>query len=57
MLKKLNTHLHTFMMVFWILMIPVTLIWLKDSVLWIAMMSLYANIESSASAREAKKGN
>jgi hypothetical protein len=36
-------------------MVPVTLIWLKGSVLWIALMSLYANIEASASAREAKK--
>jgi hypothetical protein len=44
-------------MIFWMVMIPVTLIWLKDSVLWIAMMSLYANIEASASAREAKKSN
>lgn len=42
-------------MVFWILMIPVTLIWLKESVLWVAMMSLYANIESSAAAQAAEK--
>ncbi len=36
-------------------MIPVTLLWLKDSILWVAMMSLYANIEASAAAEEAKK--
>jgi hypothetical protein len=42
-------------MYFWIAMIPVTLIWLKESVLWVALMSLYANIEASASAREARK--
>ena len=36
-------------------MIPVTLIWLKESVLWVALMSLYANIESSAAAHEAQK--
>jgi hypothetical protein len=36
-------------------MVPVTLIWLKNSVLWIAIMSLYANVEASAAAREAKK--
>lgn len=53
MLKKLKESRHTFLMFFWIAMIPVTLIWLKESVLWIAMMSLYANIESSAAAREA----
>jgi hypothetical protein len=36
-------------------MIPVTLVWLKDSVLWVALMSLYANIESSAAAQAASK--
>lgn len=35
-------------------MIPVTLFWLKESVLWVALMSLYANIESSAAARAAE---
>jgi hypothetical protein len=54
-LAHLKKHIHTYLMWFWILMIPVTLIWLKDSVLWVALMSLYANIESSAAAREAKK--
>lgn len=38
-------------------MVPITLVWLKDSILWVALMSLYANIEASAAAREAKKGN
>jgi hypothetical protein len=42
-------------MFFWILMIPVTIIWLKESVLWVALMSLYANIEASAAANEAAK--
>lgn len=37
-------------------MIPVTLIWLKESVLWVALMSLYANIESAAAANEAQNG-
>jgi hypothetical protein len=55
LLKTIHKHNHTILMWFWILMIPVTLLWLKDSVLWIAIMSLYANIEASASAREAKR--
>ncbi len=46
---------HTVLMWFWIAMIPVTIIWLKESVLWVAIMSLYANIESSAAAKEASK--
>jgi hypothetical protein len=47
---------HKYLMWFWIAMIPVTVFWLKESVLWVAMMSLYANIESSAAAREAQSG-
>jgi hypothetical protein len=40
----------------WILLTPVTVIWLKDSILWVAMMSLYANVETALGAHEAKKG-
>ena len=36
--------------------IPTLLFW-KDSVLWVALMSIYANAEASFSANEAKKGN
>jgi hypothetical protein len=54
-LKKIKDNRHKFLMWFWIAMIPVTLIWLKESVLWVALMSLYANIESSAAANEAAK--
>ncbi len=46
---------HTVLMWFWVAMIPITIIWLKESVLWVAIMSLYANIESSAAAKEASK--
>lgn len=52
-----SNEIHTYLMIFWMLMIPVTLIWLKDSLLWVAIMSLYANIEASAAAREARKTN
>jgi hypothetical protein len=57
MKEYVEKHIHTWLMWFWIAMIPVTLIWLKDSVLWVALMSLYANIESSVAAREAKRNN
>ena len=56
-MERIKKNYHTYLMFFWIAMVPVTLIWLKDSVLWIALMSLYANIESSAAARESKKNN
>lgn len=54
LIKKIIKNRHTFLMWFWIAMIPVTLIWLKESVLWVALMSLYANIESSAAAKAAE---
>jgi hypothetical protein len=57
MLNKIKKDYHTYLMYFWILMIIPTLLWWKESVLWVALMSLYANIEASASAREAKKTN
>jgi hypothetical protein len=41
---------------FWIIMAPVTILWLKDSILWIAMMSLYANVETALGAHEARRG-
>lgn len=60
MLKKLKETLkedyHTYLLVFWVIMIIPTVLWWKESILWVAIMSLYANIEASASAREARKG-
>jgi len=53
--KKIQKHKHKYLKWFWVAMIPVTLIWLKDSVLWVALMSLYSNIEASAAAEEASK--
>lgn len=54
-MRNLLKNRHKYLMWFWVAMIPVTLFWLKESVLWVAMMSLYANIESSAAAQEAKQ--
>jgi hypothetical protein len=53
--KWLRDNVHTILMLFWLAMVPVTLVWLRESVLWVALMSLYANVEASASAREARK--
>jgi hypothetical protein len=36
-------------------MVIPTLLWWSESVLWVSILSLYANIEASASAHEAKK--
>jgi hypothetical protein len=40
---------------FWIAAIVPTIIWLKESILWVALMSLYANIETAFGAHEARK--
>lgn len=54
-MRRIFKDRHKWLMWFWIAMIPVTIFWLKESVLWVAIMSLYANIESSAAANEAQK--
>jgi hypothetical protein len=43
---------------FWVVAIVPTLLWWKDSVLWVALMSLWANIAahwSAAKGAQAKK--
>ena len=55
--KEAWKNRHKYLMYFWILMIIPTLLWWSESVLWIAVLSLYANIEASAAALEAKKGS
>ena len=55
MYKKLLKKRHTYLMYFWIVMIPVAIFTpLKESLLFVILMSLYANIESSAAARAAE---
>lgn len=40
---------------FWILCAVPTLLWLKDSILWVAAMSLYANAKTAHGTHEAAK--
>lgn len=40
----LKDHYHYIALFFWILMIFPTILFWKESVLWVAIMSLYANI-------------
>lgn len=54
-MKNIKKHFHTYALLFWIVMGIPTVFWWKESVLWVAIMSLYANIASEAAAREAKK--
>lgn len=49
---RLNNHL--LQGIAWMLLAIPTLIWWKDSIMWVAMMSIYANVESSFSAHESR---
>lgn len=47
---KILKSVHASLAVFWALAAVPTVIWLKDSVLWVALMSCYANVYTSAAA-------
>lgn len=46
---------HLIMMAAWGLALVPTLLWWKDSILWVASMSLYANIGAHWSAYQASR--
>lgn len=46
---------HFCMMVLWLGLIPPTIMFWKDSILWVAFMSLYANFVGHFSAWDAAK--
>lgn len=50
-----NYDRHKWEAFFWLLMIIPTLIWFKESVLWVALMSLYANWKTADGAHEARE--
>lgn len=47
--------IHTVLTFVWVLLIIPTLVWWRESVVWVALMSLWANIASHWAAREAAK--
>jgi hypothetical protein len=46
---------HTILGLAWAVLIIPTLLWWRQSLLWVAFMSLYANIASHWGAREAAR--
>jgi uncharacterized membrane protein len=50
-----GSTLHAALTVVWALLAVPTLLWWRDSVCWVALMSLWANIASHWAAREAAK--
>lgn len=55
LLKKYEPQAHLILTIFWTIAIIPTLVWWKDSVLWVALMSLWANIASHLAAYTAAK--
>lgn len=51
--RKFGMRLHLGLMGLWIVLIVPTLLWWKDSILWVLIISIYANIASHLGAYEA----
>jgi hypothetical protein len=49
------TRMHLVLAVVWALLLPPTLLWWRDSILWVAAMSLYANFVGHLSAWQASR--
>ncbi|HWS55499.1 MAG TPA: hypothetical protein VN228_15280 [Pyrinomonadaceae bacterium] len=47
--------IHTVLTLVWVALVVPTLLWWRESVFWVALMSLWANIASHWAAREAAK--
>lgn len=47
--------IHTALTFVWVALVFPTLFWWRESVMWVALMSLWANIASHWAAREAAK--
>ena len=46
---------HLSAVVVWVLLIPPTLLWWRESILWVALMSIWANVVGHASAWQASR--
>lgn len=51
----LRVHYHRLLATFWVTMLVPTVLWWKEAVVWVAIMSIYANVESSMAADAANK--
>lgn len=51
----LKNNYHFVLACIWLVLLIPSLIWWKDSVMWVIVLSIYANWEASMSAWNAKK--
>lgn len=49
----LREHYHRVLAVFWLVMLVPTILWWNQLVVWVAIMSIYANFEASMAAHAA----
>lgn len=47
--------MHAALTLVWLLLVAPTLLWWRESVLWVALMSLWANIAAHAAAWQAAR--
>lgn len=50
-------QIHRGLAVFWLALAVPTLVWWNESILWVAFMSLYANVASHWSAAQASEAD
>lgn len=55
-MKKLVKNRHKYLAIFWVIMAIPTILWWKESVLWIAIFAYRLSVEASLAAMEAQKG-
>ncbi|QDH91871.1 hypothetical protein SEA_PHRAPPUCCINO_196 [Mycobacterium phage Phrappuccino] len=55
MIKKAWAARHLLMAIAWVLLAIPTILWWKDAIVWVALMSIYANAEASLAAHNAMK--
>lgn len=52
-MKALLDHRHLALAVLWVLLVPPALLFWKESIIFVILLSLYANFESSLAAHNA----
>lgn len=53
--ERWHANHHLWEAILWASLVVPTLLWWKDSVLWVALMSLYANYKTAIGAHEGRQ--
>jgi hypothetical protein len=55
MLKSAWRNRHLILAIGWVLLAIPTILWWKEAIVWVALMSIYANAEASLAAHNAAR--